>query len=327
MPDIVIVAVDNTAGTLSALRDAINKHTDRTAKLWLVNEAQKYGHDPGDIGRHDARELDDALEDCSVIHWNIHSPAQFCRYHNFQRHYKHKINVRHFHGSILRRHYVKDAGIFKCTFVSTPDLLEYTPKIGTYLPNVGVLPKGIKPRMTMPKTVTVGHHPTTRTTLDSMSQFLAPFPPIYAKGFPVTEPVKGTGYFSRAVNDLKNDGHDIILDMPGSMKWKDHVKWLKSISIYADQLWCGVYGVSTIEAMLMGKPALGFLSEYAERAMRKSLDLEIPILRTTHKTVKDDLGEIMYWDLKTIGKDSQAWAKTFHDPARIAKLYLEAVFG
>jgi len=324
LSDIVIFCVDSTAGVVNGLTEAVNKYTKYSCRF--VRAKENWLNYPGDISIDDTDAVKEALTDCQAVHFNIYDHNAYNRMLNFDLtpFIYDKILTRHFHGSIVRRNdkLFKDSR-YKKYFVSTPDLKQYCPE-AVYLPNPIYLPE--IHRIRYPDNWQIMHMPTNmypvRRYLRSIKH-----PEFYPTDYPLDSCIKGTDLFIKAVEDLRDEGVDIEYVRPPKMPHAESIKWkADNCSAVFDQLYCGVYGMNSIEAMSMGKLAITRISDYALREMRNWDSEPVVIYNVDHTNINDKLRELTRESPKRMGKLAYDWAWKFHSPKRIAQRFVKELF-
>ena len=75
---------------------------------------------------------------------------------------------------------------------------------------------------------------------------------------------KGTGLLADAIGLLREAGVEAVADISTNLTWKFSLLRKRGCDIYFDQVFAGFYGVSAVEALLLGKPVLVGLSGWTE---------------------------------------------------------------
>jgi glycosyltransferase involved in cell wall biosynthesis len=104
--------------------------------------------------------------------------------------------------------------------------------------------------------------------------------------------IKGTGYFVKAIDELRNEGVNVELTMLEKVPNDEIRRTLETVDIVADQLVVGWYAMFALEGMAMEKPVLCYLRQdlldfYSEAGLIASGD--IPIVNCSPETVKDEI--------------------------------------
>ncbi len=140
--------------------------------------------------------------------------------------------------------------------------------------------------------------------------------------------IKGTQYFSQAVQELRQEGLDIELVIVEKMPNERIREMIDASDIVADQLIVGWYAFYAIEAMAMGKPVLCFLRKDLEDLFINSGLIsagEIPIINCTPRTIKDTLRNLALKKGKIleIGKRSREYVVKHHSLEAVGKVFAE----
>ena len=312
MPDILMICAQNTNGSMQALCDGINKYTDYTADWVQLLPPNELYHEMGkDMTNPQVKGwLDEILPDVQVLHWNINEPQRYLPHYNFAPYLLDKINVKHYRGTQCRQADYHHTGFYDKVLVATPDLCRYH-KDYVYWPLPIHLPDDVKP--TWPDEFTPYHNPTWRRTLKEYRQL-----------------IKHSEWYPNLPDDEMVKGSKRIMEVTGLeeqpiRKWEDEIQDKAGCSVFIDQLYLGAHGVAAIEAMAMGKPTMCYISEYSRKIMFEWMDWTCPIFVTDWLDFKRDYYELKGLDLEYWGHLSQRWTEKFHDPALIAKRYVEMV--
>ena len=109
--------------------------------------------------------------------------------------------------------------------------------------------------------------------------------------------IKGSDFFTRAVEELRAEGESIELVLVQNLPNEEIRKLIDTVDIVADQLIIGWYAMFAIEAMAMGKPVLCYLREDLKRLYIDAgliLENEIPLIDCSTTNVKNVLRELMH---------------------------------
>lgn len=179
-------------------------------------------------------------------------------------------------------------------FVSTPDLLEYSPD-AEWLPNPINLENfswnSIKPDK---EQLTVVHPPT------SMRQGRH----------------KGTDYIIKTMEEVQKECPDIIFKLVLNKTHQEALEIYKEADIIVDQLLYGFYGMVTIEAMALGKPVVCYVDEkYGD----------IPVCNATVDTFKERLQQLAgdYSFRSLLSRKGRKYIEKVHDSMNVARRTIE----
>lgn len=254
-PRILMMAVNDPAGTAIALANAVNRFTSAQCRVITLETRYNHGwqkdlHLP-DLGPEEMAEVEWLLATSDIFHFHMtadedlrigpFTPRDFMAG---------KLVVHHHHGhpdyrsdpEKYRRKY-RERGR-RHILVSTPDLLRHFPE-ALWMPNTVPLedpllrPMGGKPRAPDEAPMLVGHSPT-RKDLKNTDEFLAAMAELSARGEPVRL--------------------DLIDDAPNV----ECLRRKRRCHVVFDHLQ-GYYGVSSLEAMAQGVPAIAGLDEWNRR--------------------------------------------------------------
>jgi len=95
---------------------------------------------------------------------------------------------------------------------------------------------------------------------------------------------------------------------------------LAQADIVVDQLNSGWYGLFAIEAMAYGKPVVGYIHDEAAARTAAAFGAEVPIVRTTKKTLAADLRTLVASgeERRARGAASRAYVEHVHDADKMA---------
>ena len=136
--------------------------------------------------------------------------------------------------------------------------------------------------------------------------------------------VKGTEHVVKAVEDLKQEGYKIELDLVRNLPHQEALKHYRQADIVVDQLLVGWYGVFAIECMALGKP----VCVYIQKDLLALLPSNMPLVATTPSQLKDDLRKLIEDPALRIriGKMARTFAEKEHDADRIAKYLVDEIY-
>lgn len=229
-----------------------------------------------------------------VFHFHYFSALPFGIDSPIWKMLKKKIIIHH-HGSDIRyrgefRMYLKFADKI---FVSTPDLLEWSPN-AVWIPNPISLDKfpyvGVKHKDESEK-INIVHAPSNKAK-------------------------KGTEYIIKAVNELKNEGYKVNLILIENMPHKKVIEYYKNSDIVIDQLLIGWYGMVSIEGMALGKPVCVYIRDDLESYMPFN-----PIINTSPENITENL-RILIEDerlRRELGKKGKKYVEQIHDADKVSR--------
>jgi len=138
--------------------------------------------------------------------------------------------------------------------------------------------------------------------------------------------IKGTEYFIKAVEELKEEGLPVelnIVERAPNSKIREH---MRKADIIADQLVIGWYAMFALEGMSLKKPVLCYISEEYEKLyifaglIKKD---ELPLVNCNFLNVKEKLRELVK-DRKLreqIGKKSRRFVEEHHSLDKIGNIF------
>lgn len=166
---------------------------------------------------------------------------------------------------------------------------------------------------------------------------IEPNTPRNTRGLPVDRPLqvlhapsnaalKGTSFVEAAVERIERD-------LPGKLDYRRasaltadaFLGELAEADLFIDQLLIGWYGVSVVEAMLVGTPSLCFIDEQDLGAVPADMAASIPVVEADCSTVESTLRRLIAdpGELVDVAAAGGAYAARWHDPARIAPVTIE----
>ena len=159
--------------------------------------------------------------------------------------------------------------------LTTPDLISFIPK--QYHSKVHVLLK-VAP-------LPMGAW---RKSVDMKRDKQRPVRVIHA---PSNQSIKGTQFIVNAVDLLRKE-MQIELELVQGRSRKELFTIARNCDLAIDQLHVGWYGVFAIEMMNIGLPVMCYLDKQAEQRIFEN-SKQIPIIRTSHNTIVDDLRQAL----------------------------------
>jgi len=138
--------------------------------------------------------------------------------------------------------------------------------------------------------------------------------------------VKGTDLIIDALAELEAEGYRFTLDLIEGVSNSAALKRYEAADVMIDQLYAGWYGGVAVEAMALGKPVLVYLRDSDFRHLPAEMVEELPFLRATPTTVKEDLRAILEMpreELLARARRSRAFVEKWHDPVKIASKVAE----
>ena len=208
-----------------------------------------------------------------------------------------KTAVIHYHGSEIRgkRENFFYRNFADKIFVSTPDLLKYSPD-AIWIPNPVDLEKLKDTDMgEISGRINIVHAPSNRVK-------------------------KGTKYILKAVKKLEKDGYDVKLILVENMSYEKALECYKRADIAVDQLLIGWYGMFAIECMALGKP----VCVYIEDSLKSYMPF-MPVFNTSPKNIYENLKLLIEDEKlrKELSKRGKKYVKKMHDAYKISKKVLD----
>jgi glycosyltransferase involved in cell wall biosynthesis len=121
------------------------------------------------------------------------------------------------------------------------------------------------------------------------------------------------------------EGLDVELDIVEGLRHDEARRRFERADLVVDQLNAGWYGIFALEAMALGKPVLSYLRPEAVQETERELGVEVPIVRVTKETLREQIAELAasLEKRKRIGALSRAYAERVHDADEGADRMLE----
>ncbi len=135
---------------------------------------------------------------------------------------------------------------------------------------------------------------------------------------------KGTHHLIKAINNLKQKGMPIELQIVEKIPNKMAFDIYRTADLIFDQCLVGFYGFFAIEAMALGKPVMSFLRKSQDYLLSHN---ECPIIRTHINTLENDLYNLILNKdrLRQIGIAGRKYVEKYFSlnafASRLAKLY------
>lgn len=134
--------------------------------------------------------------------------------------------------------------------------------------------------------------------------------------------VKGTDRILEALRQLAEEGHAFELVLVEGLSNDQARQRYEQIDVLIDQLHAGWYGGLAVEVMALGKPVMVYIRDDDLGFIPQEMKNELPFLRVTADTVKEDLRRLMSMsreELLTLAHRSRRYVERWHDPLRIAQ--------
>ncbi|WP_270215032.1 glycosyltransferase family 1 protein [Clostridium butyricum] len=127
---------------------------------------------------------------------------------------------------------------------------------------------------------------------------------------PTSTNVKGTYYILEAIENLK-EKYDFEFILVQNMSHCEAVKTYQKADLIIDQILLGSYGVFAVESMAMGKPVIGWISDF----MKEKYPKELPIISANPDNIEQKIEYVINNRdmLKKIGIDGRKYVEKYHD--------------
>lgn len=324
--DVLILCRQNTAGVVSGIVDGINKNTDVRARF-IQFEKMAYNYPIDTFWNEDIERTKAMIRGANHIHVNSLHPHEFSEWMDIRNLIVGKPLSKHYHGFDLRSiGKTPIDNVYRNVFVSTPDLTLYHPTF-EYMPNPIFMPDewldGVESEF--PTKTKILHNPSSTMKIKdyvpkivNLGQY-----PIYN----IDDSVKDTGTFNTIMESISKDV-PVEYQSLEKLTLKESIAAKSKCTFYFDQMWLGYYGVSAIESMALGKPAMCRLSDATISDMRCWADaigceIPIPLVKLSYKNLRQNILSAIKLDAREVGEESRAWVNEFHSPKTIAQIFLE----
>ncbi len=137
---------------------------------------------------------------------------------------------------------------------------------------------------------------------------------------PSSRQIKGTSYLLKAVQHLRDEGHDVELDLIENVSNDAALLRYAQADLAVDQLLIGTYGTFAVECMALGIPVLCYLDErYIDKYPAKP-----PIISSSPLEITDRLREVItgQFDLIALSQQATKYVSEFHSGRRLAEQVL-----
>ncbi|MBK9575104.1 MAG: glycosyltransferase [Rhodoferax sp.] len=142
---------------------------------------------------------------------------------------------------------------------------------------------------------------------------------------PTNPHVKGTENIVRAVENLKNKGLNFEFKMVRQLTQEQFYEVLGRCDVYIDELRCGSYGMTAVEAMAMGKPTTSYIRDN----LVDKYPRDLPLVNVNPDTIESVLEQLIL-DAQSrhrIGVASRAYVERYHDAEVVmedlARIYVD----
>jgi glycosyltransferase involved in cell wall biosynthesis len=128
---------------------------------------------------------------------------------------------------------------------------------------------------------------------------------------PTRREVKGTAYIEAAVERLHSEGFSLDFQVFKPLYTQKQVrKMIATADIYIDELRCGSYGMTAVEAMASGKPTITYIRE----DLLDKYPADLPLVNANPDTIYAKLKELVVdAELRReIGEKSRKYIEAYH---------------
>lgn len=136
---------------------------------------------------------------------------------------------------------------------------------------------------------------------------------------------KGTERIIAAIRSLRDDGLPIRLTLIEGVSREEALELTRDADLVIDQVNLGWYGGYSVEAMALGRPVLCYIRD--DQPGDNPWGEELPIIRTTADTLRDDLRALIRDPerMRRAASQGRAFVELRHDPRRIARQNLDGL--
>jgi len=134
---------------------------------------------------------------------------------------------------------------------------------------------------------------------------------------PTNSMVKGTDVVIETANRLRAEGHDFEFRMKRQLTQAQMCEEIAACDIYVDELLCGSYGVTAVEAMAAGKPTM----TYIRPDLVSKFPADMPLVNANPDSLYEKLKELIISPelRRRISYASRAYAEKYHDVDMVVK--------
>lgn len=131
---------------------------------------------------------------------------------------------------------------------------------------------------------------------------------------------KGSKYVVASIEELKIK-YNIDFILVEKKTQEEAFELYKMADIIVDQLFAQTYGVFAVEAMLMGKPVVGWISD----EIKKTFPREMPIVSATIDTLTEVLEELILDGerRRNLGIAGRKYVEKYHDYRKVAQVQMD----
>lgn len=132
--------------------------------------------------------------------------------------------------------------------------------------------------------------------------------------------LKGTGLIEAAL-EAAQKRVDITYSVVVNVDRRQALRQVAEADVFIDQMILGWYGAAAVEAMYLGKPVVGFISDVQKRYAPQDLLGELPIIQTTCEELADMIVSLVEsQDQLTISSEvGRKFAEKWHKPEVVAR--------
>ena len=136
---------------------------------------------------------------------------------------------------------------------------------------------------------------------------------------------KGTERVIAAVDSLQGEGLPIRIDLIEGVTREEALERTRGADVVVDQINIGWYGGYSVESMALGRPVLCHIRE--QEPGDNPWGDELPIVRTTADTLRDDLRRLLSDPerMRRLASEGRSFAERRHDPRKIARQNLDGL--
>jgi glycosyltransferase involved in cell wall biosynthesis len=136
---------------------------------------------------------------------------------------------------------------------------------------------------------------------------------------------KGTERIIAVVSSLRDEGLPIRLVLIEGVSREEALELTRDADLVIDQVNLGWYGGYSVEAMAIGRPVLCYIRD--DQPGDNPWGEELPIIRATAETLRDDLRALIRDPerMRRVASQGRSFVELRHDPHRIARQNLEGL--
>ena len=138
---------------------------------------------------------------------------------------------------------------------------------------------------------------------------------------PTDTEVKGTSFIIDAVERLRREGFIFEFKMKRKLTQSEMYQEISGCDVYIDELRCGSYGVTAVEAMAIGKPTM----TYIRQDLLAKYPEDLPLVNTNPDSIYDNLKMLIESPglRDRLSREGRCYVEKYHDSLIVAREMLD----